>query len=258
MTAYRPSCKGASRGYSIIELLISMAILVVLTGAIFAQINHMQKKSASEAMKLDMGQEAREFVDQTVRDLHMAGYPNVTMYAPPVNDVTKVAAGLVSVSPTSILMEGDVNNDGNVYSVNIYYVRDVNNDGNVYSVNIYYVPSDVNDPNCPCVRRSAVIKVATGSLSQPTASSYTEAQNVVPPGTGPGQSGEDLFSFYDQNGNQVTAVGTGVDISTASGQATIDSISTVKINLTILSNLRDPETGGPMGSSLSGTAKVGH
>ena len=241
MTAYRPSCKGASRGYSIIELLISMAILVVLTGASIAQINHMQKKSASEAMKLDMGQEAREFVDQTVRDLHMAGYPNVTMYAPPVNDVTKVAAGLVSVSPTSILMEGDVNNDGNVYSVNIYYV-----------------PSDVNDPNCPCVRRSAVIKVATGSLSQPTASSYTEAQNVVPPGTGPGQSGEDLFSFYDQNGNQVTAVGTGVDISTASGQATIDSISTVKINLTILSNLRDPETGGTMGTSMSGTAKVGH
>lgn len=241
MTAYRSSRKGASRGYSIIELLISMAILVVLTGAIFAQINHMQKKSASEAMKLDMGQEAREFVDQTVRDLHMAGYPNVAMYAPPVTDVTKVAAGLVSVSPTSILMEGDVNNDGNVYSVNIYYV-----------------PSDVNDPNCPCVRRSAVIKVATDSLSQPTAASYTEAQNVVPPGTGPGQSGEDLFSFSDQNGNQVTAVGTGVDISTASGQATIDSISTVKINLTILSNLRDPETGGTMGTSLSGTAKVGH
>jgi prepilin-type N-terminal cleavage/methylation domain-containing protein len=241
MTAYRSPRKGVSRGYSIIELLISMAILVVLTGAIFAQIDHMQKKSASEAMKLDIGQEAREFVDQTVRDLHMAGYPNVTMYAPPVSDVTKVAAGLVSVSPTSILMEGDVNNDGNVYSVNIYYV-----------------PSDVNDPNCPCVRRSAVIKVATDSLSQPTASSYTEAQNVVPPGTGPGQSGEDLFSFYDQNGNPVTAVGTGADISTASGQAAIDSISTVKINLTILSNLRDPATGGLMGTSMSGTAKVGH
>lgn len=236
-----PLRQRATGGFSIIELLISMLILVTVTGAIFAQINQMQKKSASEAMKLDMGQEAREFVDQTMRDLHMAGYPNLAMYAPPVNDVTKVAAGLVSVSPTSILMEGDVNNDGNVYSVNIYYV-----------------PADVNDSNCPCVRRSAVIKVATGSLSQPIASSYTEAQNVVPPGTGPGQSGEDLFAFYDQNGNPVTGVGTGVDISTPSGQATIDSISTVKINLTILSNLRDPATGGPMGTSLSGTAKVGH
>jgi type II secretory pathway pseudopilin PulG len=234
-----PLNREASRGFSIIELLISMLILITVTGAIFAQINQMQKKSASEAAKLDIGQEAREFVDQTVRDLHMAGYPNPAMYAQPANDVTKVAVGLVSVSPTSILMEGDVNNDGNVYSVNIAYV-----------------PSDANDPNCPCVRRSAVIKVATDSLSQPTASSYTEVQNVVPPGTGPGQSGEDLFSFYDQNGNPVTGVGTGVDIST--GQATLDSISTVKINLTILSNLRDPATGGPMGTSLSGTAKVGH
>ena len=26
-------------------------------------------------MKLDMNQQAREFLDQTVRDLHMAGYP---------------------------------------------------------------------------------------------------------------------------------------------------------------------------------------
>lgn len=238
-SSLRPLQQEASRGFSIIELLISMMILITVTGAIFAQINQMQKKSASEAAKLDIGQGAREFVDQTVRDLHMAGYPNLAMYTQPVTDVTKVAVGLVSVSPTSILMEGDVNNDGNVYSVNISYV-----------------PSDANDPNCPCVRRSAVIKVATDSLSQPTASSYTEVQNVVPPGTGPGQSGEDLFSFYDQNGNPVTAVGTGVDIST--GPATLDSISTVKINLTILSNLRDPATGGPMGTSLSGTAKVGH
>lgn len=230
----------ATHGYSLVELLISVFILVTVTGAIFQQINQMQKSSSSEAMKLDMGQQAREFVDQTVRDLHMAGYPSLSMYAPPMTDVTKAAAGLVSVSPTSILMEGDVNNDGNVYSVNIYYV-----------------PADPNDPNCPCVRRSAVVKVATSSLTQPTASSYTETQNVVPPGVGPGLSGEDLFAYYDANGNPVPGIGTGVDISTPTGQATIASISTVKINLTMLSKVPDPVNGGPMGTSLSGTAKVG-
>jgi hypothetical protein len=209
-----------------------------VTAAIFEQISRMQKKSASEAVKLDLNQQAREFMGQTVRDLHMAGYPNTSMYAPTMNDLSKVANGLVSVSPTSILMEGDVNNDGNVYSVSISYVA-----------------LDPNDPNCPCVRRGAVAKIPADSLSQPSASSYSETQNVVPPGIGPGLAGEDLFTYYKQDGTPVD-VGTGINIST--DPDTIASIRTVRINLTLLSNLRDPESSGPMGTSLSGTAKVGH
>lgn len=231
--------KHSARGYSLVELLISMAVLLTVAGSIFEQINQMQRKSSSEALKLDLQQQAREFVDQTVRDLHMAGYPNISMYAPPMNDLSKVANGLVSVSPSSILLEGDVNNDGNVYSVNIAYV-----------------PVSLSAPQCPCVRRGAVAKIAADSLSQPIASSYTETQNVVPPGVGPGLSGEDLFSFFDGNGNPVNVSG-GIDISTAGGQTTISSIRTIKINLTLLSALRDPANGGPMGTALSGTAKVG-
>jgi prepilin-type N-terminal cleavage/methylation domain-containing protein len=228
----------ALRGFTLIELMISMLVLLTVTAAIFEQISRMQKKSASEAVKLDLNQQAREFMGQTVRDLHMAGYPNTSMYAPTMNDLSKVANGLVSVSPTSILMEGDVNNDGNVYSVSISYVA-----------------VDPNDPNCPCVRRGAVAKIPADSLSQPSASSYSETQNVVPPGIGPGLAGEDLFTYYKQDGTPVD-VGTGINIST--DPDTIASIRTVRINLTLLSNLRDPESSGPMGTSLSGTAKVGH
>lgn len=226
------------RGFSLIELMLSLLVLLTLTAAIFEQVNQMQKKSSSEAAKLDLEQQAREFVDQAVRDLHMAGYPNLSMYAPPMNDVSKVAAGLVSVSPTSILMEGDVNNDGNVYSVSISYVA-----------------SDPNDPNCPCVRRGAVTKIPADSLAQPIASSYSETRNVVPPGIGPGLSGEDLFTYYKQDGTPVN-VGAGIQIST--DPDAIRSISTVRINLTLLSNFSDPASGGLMGTSLSGTAKVGH
>jgi hypothetical protein len=173
----------------------------------------------------------------------MAGYPNASMYAPTVTDASKVAAGLVSVSPTSILMEGDVNNDGNVYSVLISYVA-----------------ADPNDPNCPCVRRGAVAKIPADPLSQPIASSYSETQNVVPPGIGPGLAGEDLFSYYTKDGTPVD-VGTGISISTdptSADSQKVASIRTVRISLTLLSNVRDPEGGGLMGTSLSGTAKVGH
>ena len=181
-------------------MLVSLLILATVTGAVFEQINLMQKKANSEAVNVDLNQQARDFLDQTVRDLHMAGYPNPSMYSVgPLARPSMVAAGLVRVSPTEVLLEGDVNSDGSVYSVDISYVA-----------------SDPNDPNCPCVRRSAQTKIDAGSLSKPSNLFYTETQHVFPPGTGAGQSGEDLFAYYDQNGNPVD-LSTGADISTSAG-----------------------------------------
>jgi prepilin-type N-terminal cleavage/methylation domain-containing protein len=225
-----------SMGYTLLELLIALAILATVTGAVFEQINAMQKKSSSEAMKVDMNQQAREFLDQTVRDLHMAGYPGASMYSNPLLHPSQVAAGLVRVSPTEILLEGDVNNDGNVYSVDIIYVA-----------------SDPNDPTCPCIRRSAQAKVDADSFSQPSNPNYTETQSVFPPGTGAGQSGEDLFAFYDQNGNAVP-VGGGIDLHSA--PSLIATIKTVKINLSLLTNQRDPASGGLISTSMSATSRL--
>jgi prepilin-type N-terminal cleavage/methylation domain-containing protein len=237
-TADRGSAtKRTARGYTLLELLISVLILAVVSGAVFEQINHMQKRSNAEALKLDINQQAREFLDQTVRDLHMAGYPGPSMYSNSALSLSKVANGLVSVSPTQIVLEGDVNNDGSVYSVNIYYVA-----------------SDPNDPNCPCVRRSAAAKVDADSFSQPISLTYTETQHVFPPGTDSGQSGEDLFAYYDQNGNAVP-IGSGVDITT--GKDVIAKIKTVKINLSLLSNQHD-ESNGFVRTAMSATSRLNY
>jgi len=232
--------KRSIRGFTLLELLISLLILAVVSGAVFEQINRMQKKSSSEAMKLDQSQQAREFIDQTVRDLHMAGYPGPSMYSNPLAHPYRVAAGLVSVSPTQILLEGDVNNDGKVYSVNISYVA-----------------NDPNDPTCPCIRRSAIEKIDADSFSQPTTPNYTETNHVLPPGTGSGQSGEDLFAYYDQNGNQVTDVGSGVDIQSPFGKSIIAEIKTVKINLSLLTQ-RDTESNGFTRTSMSATSRLNY
>lgn len=226
----------ATRGYTLLELLIVLVVLVTVTGAVFEHINAMQRKAGSEATKLDMTQQAREFLDQTVRDLHMAGYPGASMYSNPLLHPSQVAAGLVRVSPTEILLEGDVNNDGNVYSVDISYVA-----------------SDPNDSTCPCIRRSAQAKVDADSFSQPLNPNYTETQRVFAPGTGAGQSGENLFAYYDQNGNTID-VGSGVDIRSA--PALIATIKTVKINLSLLTNQRDPASGGFISTSMSATSRL--
>jgi hypothetical protein len=97
--------------------------------------------------------------------------------------------------------------------------------------------------------------VDADSFSQPSNPNYTETQRVFPPGTGSGQSGEDLFAYYDQNGNAVP-VGSGVDISTQAGSNTIATIKTVKINLSLLTNQRDPASGSFISTSMSATSRL--
>jgi prepilin-type N-terminal cleavage/methylation domain-containing protein len=219
------------RGFSLVELMFSMFILLLVISVAFDQIMQLQKKAASESSRLDMSQEAREFIDQTVHDLHLAGYPNASMFAAaiPITD-PRVAAGIVSISPTQLVFEGDINNDGQVYSVQLVYV-----------------PSDPADANCPCIRRYVSVKLAGIA---PPSTNYVETEHVMPPGQGNGQSGEDLFAYYDRNGTQIPIAGP------VTAPATIAGISTVKINLSLLSPLVDPASGNPVRTSLSSTVRV--
>jgi type II secretory pathway pseudopilin PulG len=231
----------ALRGFSLLELVFSVALLLIVTGAIFDQIIAMQRKSAAESMKVDSSQEAREFVDQMVRDIHMAGYPSASMYAANPDDTKPwVAAGLVKISPTQITLEGDVNNEGVVYSVTTAYVA-----------------SDPGDANCPCIRRSALPKVAADPLSQPVSPYYTETAHVLPPGAG--GTAEDLFAFYDQSGNKLPVSG-GVDLSTpgpGGTQPLITLVRTVKINLTLLTTKIGAGPGEATAqTSLTATARL--
>jgi prepilin-type N-terminal cleavage/methylation domain-containing protein len=219
------------RGFSLVELLISMFVLMLIISVAFDQIMQLQKKAASESSRLEMSQEAREFIDQTVHDLHLAGYPNASMFAAaiPLTD-PRVAAGIVNVSPTQLVFEGDINNDGQVYSVQLVYV-----------------PSDPADPNCPCIRRYVNVKLPGIA---PPSTNYVETEHVMPPGQGNGQSGEDLFAYYQSNGTQIPLAGPVTD------PAIIAGISTVKINLSLLSPLVDPATGNPVRTSLSSTVRL--
>lgn len=256
-------------GFTIIEMMIALLILTIITGIAFRQIALIQKRGQTEATKLDLTSESREFLDTIVRDLHTSGYPKGVMYnattlnaAQPFDDIG-VAAGIVEVTPTSILFEGDVNGDGNVYSV--WY---------------YYIASDANDPSCPCIRRDSVQKQPPPQptiqtpwpLYQNLAFAVTEVQYVVPPGTGAGQSGEDLFTYYDATGAQIKPTGTCTtnnttapppagacwDIGTPAGQKFLDSIRTIKINVMVRSTglQVDPQTKQPITISMSATARM--
>src|SRR5437899_7728252 len=114
-------------GFSLLELMIVLIILLSISAAIFQTINLTTQRSSAEQTKVDMFQEAREFMDQMSRDLRQAGYPgprnldfSVFTQTPLINDLHG-AAGLVKVDTGDLWFEGDADGSGAV-SVVVYHL----------------------------------------------------------------------------------------------------------------------------------------
>lgn len=225
------------------ELMISILVLVIVMGAVFRQVNNVQKNSTTESLKLDLTQEDRAFVDQFARDIHMSGYPISRLYqigsvaARPQPTDSTVALGLVEATPSWIRFEGDVYGDGTVYSVLYRYFQ--------------VDPNNPPDPNCPCLRRSVTAKVQGGDpvTGQANPVYYTEVQNVIDP-TGMAQP---MFTYFRADGTQVN-VGAGVNINNAPG--TLQLIDAIKVNLNTRSKQFDPQSKQQTVHSISTIAEL--
>src|SRR5258706_3679562 len=133
-------------GFSLLELVVVCAILTIVLAAVFNGVNLVTQRSQAEQTKVDLTQEGREFVDEFERDLHQAGYPNCRMVTAPgavnncpadyVNQIagvpvvaksSAVAAGLVYLSNTQIVFEGDVDGGGTVDSIRYQLVDSAGN-----------------------------------------------------------------------------------------------------------------------------------
>ena len=154
-----PACR-RQRGFSLLELLLVVVILTAVLGVVVRGAVELQKRNFSEAAKVDLTQQSRQFIDQIVKDLHHAGYPSVRMY----DQVTSAAnpalygQGVVSIASNAIQFEGDVDGSG---SVSVVFVQ----------------LNPLNGP-CPCtLQRGSVYKQAylAGTMPQ----YYTQVDNVM-------------------------------------------------------------------------------
>ena len=123
--------RNRQQGFSLIELLVAIGILMVLMGVVFEQINTVQKRNREEEVKLDIFQTAREFIDQMTRDIHQAGFPNGKMYtaAGQAPGLQTNAVGIFYISPTEVHFQGDVDADGVVDYVAYKLVPQSSNPG---------------------------------------------------------------------------------------------------------------------------------
>ena len=62
-------------GFTLIELMVALAIFLLVTGAAFTLLSSSQQRSSTETQVLTSFQEARLALDQIVRDVNDAGYP---------------------------------------------------------------------------------------------------------------------------------------------------------------------------------------
>lgn len=205
--------RNRQNGFSLLEMLLVVAILGIVTGGILAQMDIAQQRASSEQVKLDNFQEARDFVDQFFRDVNQIGYPNSRMIdttsaswapalaVPLIND-SRLAVGLVKIDANELRFEGDMKGDGVIQSV-------------IYQIN--------GSGACTlCFQRSQIDKISADPLTGQAQNWGTEVNDVAVPA---------IFSYFKADGTLITTLP--VDISTPGGAQIIASIKTIKISLTI-------------------------
>ncbi|MBS1840290.1 MAG: prepilin-type N-terminal cleavage/methylation domain-containing protein [Acidobacteria bacterium] len=78
-----------ARGFSLVELLTALAILMIVCGVAFEMLTQAMQRYHTDSQLLNSFQEARFGMDQMVRDINDAGYPPRNEYmssvSPPVN-----------------------------------------------------------------------------------------------------------------------------------------------------------------------------
>src|SRR5579862_2066292 len=87
------------RGFSLVELMLAMAVFLVICGAMFALLQLSQQRYSSESQMSGSFQEARLAVDQIARDVNDAGYPSQNMYSQTPSSSTLYAVGPFAWDP---------------------------------------------------------------------------------------------------------------------------------------------------------------
>ncbi|MGH9503955.1 MAG: PilW family protein [Terriglobales bacterium] len=221
----------SSLGFSLIEMLIAVAMVSAVMAVVMRGIIQMQQRSSTETSTVDVSQQTRDFIDQMVRDVHNVGYPPPQVFngAPACTGVATVACGVISYSPIQIIYEGDLDGSGTVYRV---YVQ-------------LQVPAG---GKCPCtLQRGAIRKSDALAGTLPTY--FTEVNGVLNSGNGAGAATypislpgpgnyasygtADVFDAYDVAGG---AVGTCTTIAACS------SIHSLQITANIAPDYGDAAT----------------
>jgi prepilin-type N-terminal cleavage/methylation domain-containing protein len=204
------------RGFSAIEMLITLALLTIVLGVVVKGIIELQARNFNENGKVDAVQETRDFIDQMARDIHGSGYPppavttqtsNAGCNNTTIRANVNVACGIISYSTTSVQYEADLDGSG---TVSVVYLSLVPPTGST---------------NCPCIlQRGTVTKALAIAGTAPAY--FTTVNGILNSGDGTGSNGSgaptyplsmsgpgsyasyanaDVFNAYDSGAGLITS-----------------------------------------------------
>jgi prepilin-type N-terminal cleavage/methylation domain-containing protein len=243
------------KGFSLIELLVSVGILLFMMAVVFRQVAKLQDMSRTEDMKRDVVQNAREVLDQLSRDVHTAGFPSKRMFH---NNTSYTACNVTPCSPLAGTAENNVSVATAgfvVIATNEFVIEgDVDGDGNVDSVGYRIIPNGAgNAATCPCLQRSQVNKLAGdpkptgwGGAQVTTANYSTILDNIIAPANGT------YFTYYDSTGTAISP-GAGTTFPNVPG-----TIRTVELQLRVQTRAQESMRNFRPQSSFTITAKMGN
>ena len=103
-------------GFSLLELLIVLAVFSFIVGGIFSNLTQSQTRYQFEQEVAEVQQTARNAVDIMEREIKLAGFPIPSYYDSALNwtsaNSERVAAGFVTLGATNLVFEADLAEDG--------------------------------------------------------------------------------------------------------------------------------------------------
>jgi len=111
----------AKHGFSLLEMLIVLAVFTFIVGGIFGNLSQSQIRYQFEQEVAELQQSSRNAVDLMEREIKLAGFPKASYYDSGQNwtsaNSNKVAAGFITIGATNLVFEADIEEDGIVERV---------------------------------------------------------------------------------------------------------------------------------------------
>jgi prepilin-type N-terminal cleavage/methylation domain-containing protein len=205
-------------GFSLVEMLIVLAIFSLMMGILFSSIQHNSKVAEFSIEEAELQQVMQDILNLMTEELKQAGYPSAGYYdaiylAQPGAERNLVSHGLLEIQPHSLKFDGDVNpSDHPTDNGRINYVS-------------YYLSGS----SPPYILNRIYGEIAAdGSLPASRPQKISEQVESLD------------FRYFDRSGNETTQ---------------LDHVSTIQINISLRTLKRDPFSNTPR--TISETVRVG-
>ena len=207
-----------TKGFTLVEVLVAVAISLILLGAVYAAVNSVQRSSAGIEKKVTAQQDVRPSLELMAMEIRMASYnsnftENIWL---DISNCFSVAAnqsyrGIQEATASSITVEMDIDESGEVGDHNNEIIRYAYDAANQYIT---------RSTNCA--------GGAQPFLGDRADSGRPRTVRVINDASMP------VFRYFDGSGNVIAALPAG-----------IPDIRTIEITLAVETAEVDPNTGNP-------------